>query len=85
MKAIKNFFKLHNDYEVIYSNASYQSYLFFKEAKKYGIKKDPIRRMALHANYMEFIHPKTKEKITIPAAKYPTFSASKALKESVNK
>lgn len=33
--------------------------------KKYGIKKDPIRRMALHANYMEFIHPKTKEKITL--------------------
>ena len=33
--------------------------------KKYGIKKDPIRRMALHANYMEFIHPKTKEKIII--------------------
>jgi DNA-binding protein HU-beta len=30
-------------------------------------------------------NPKTKEKITIPAAKYPTFSASKALKESVNK
>jgi len=33
--------------------------------KKYGIKKDPIRRMALHANYLEFIHPKTKEKIVI--------------------
>lgn len=33
--------------------------------KKYGIKKDPIRRMALHANYMEFIHPKTKERIVI--------------------
>jgi len=33
--------------------------------KKYGIKKDPIRRMALHANYIEFIHPKTKEKIEI--------------------
>lgn len=33
--------------------------------KKYGIKKDPIRRMALHANYIEFIHPKTKEKIII--------------------
>lgn len=33
--------------------------------KKYGIKKDPIRRMALHANYMEFIHPKTKEKVVI--------------------
>ena len=30
-------------------------------------------------------NPKTKEHITIPAAKYPTFSASKALKESVNK
>lgn len=33
--------------------------------KKYGLKKDPIRRMALHANYIEFVHPKTKEKITI--------------------
>lgn len=33
--------------------------------KKYGIKKDPIRRMALHANYLEFIHPKTKKKIVI--------------------
>ena len=33
--------------------------------KKYGIKKDPIRRMALHANYIEFINPKTKEKIVI--------------------
>ena len=33
--------------------------------KKYGIKKDPIRRMALHANYMEFIHPNTKEKIIL--------------------
>ena len=33
--------------------------------KKYGIKKDPIRRMALVANTLEFIHPKTKEKIII--------------------
>ena len=33
--------------------------------KKYGIKKDLIRRMALHANYLELIHPKTHEKITI--------------------
>lgn len=32
---------------------------------KYGLKKSPIRRMALHANYLEFIHPKTKEKIII--------------------
>ena len=30
-------------------------------------------------------NPKTKGQITIPAAKYPAFSASKALKESVNK
>jgi len=33
--------------------------------KKYGIKKDPIRRMALVANTLEFIHPKTKEKVVI--------------------
>ena len=33
--------------------------------KKYGIKKDPIRRMALVANTLEFLHPKTKEKIII--------------------
>ncbi len=33
--------------------------------KKYGIPKDPIRRMALHANYLELIHPITKEKIII--------------------
>ena len=33
--------------------------------KKYGIKKDPIRRMALVANTLTFTHPKTKEKIVI--------------------
>ncbi|MBR6690948.1 MAG: RNA pseudouridine synthase [Bacilli bacterium] len=33
--------------------------------KKYGIKKDPIRRMALIANTLEFIHPKTKENMII--------------------
>ena len=33
--------------------------------KKYGAKKDPIRRMALIANTLEFIHPITKEKIII--------------------
>ena len=33
--------------------------------KKYGSKKDPIRRMALIANTLEFIHPKTKEQIII--------------------
>ena len=30
-------------------------------------------------------NPITKEKITIPASKYPAFSASKSLKEAVNK
>ena len=33
--------------------------------KKYGIKKDPIRRMALHSNYLSFIHPKTNKEIVI--------------------
>lgn len=33
--------------------------------KKYGIKKDPIKRMALHANYISFIHPITNQKIEI--------------------
>lgn len=33
--------------------------------KKYGIKKDPINRMALHAFLLEFIHPKTKKEILI--------------------
>ena len=33
--------------------------------KKYGIKKDPIRRMALHAFLLSFIHPKSKEIIKI--------------------
>ena len=33
--------------------------------KKYGNKKDPIRRMALVANTLEFIHPKSKQNIII--------------------
>lgn len=33
--------------------------------KKYGIKKDPIRRMALHSNYLKFTHPKTNKTIEI--------------------
>ena len=33
--------------------------------KKYGTKYDPIRRMALVANYLSFTHPKTKENIEI--------------------
>ena len=31
--------------------------------KKYGIKKDPLRRLCLHANYLEFIHPITNKKM----------------------
>lgn len=38
--------------------------------KKYGSKKNPIRRMCLHANYLEFIHPITKKKIEVES-KYP--------------
>lgn len=33
--------------------------------KKYGLKKDPIGRMALHANYICFSHPITKQKIEL--------------------
>lgn len=33
--------------------------------KKYGSKKNPIRRLCLHANYLEFIHPITNKKIII--------------------
>ena len=31
--------------------------------KKYGIKKDPLRRLCLHANYLEFNHPITDKKL----------------------
>lgn len=33
--------------------------------KKYGLKSDPIRRMALVANTLTFIHPKTNKEIII--------------------
>ena len=33
--------------------------------KKYGIKKDPIRRMALHANYLKFYHPILNKEIVV--------------------
>ena len=34
--------------------------------KKYGdIKFDPLRRLCLHANFLEFIHPVTKKNMTI--------------------
>lgn len=47
---IKKFFYEHHDYEVIYSNASYQSYLFFREAKKYGINKIIMHSHATQAS-----------------------------------
>ena len=32
--------------------------------KKYGsIKRDPLRRLCLHANYLEFNHPVTNKKM----------------------
>lgn len=31
--------------------------------KKYGSKRNPIRRLCLHANILEFIHPVTKKKM----------------------
>lgn len=33
--------------------------------KRYGAKKNPIRRMCLHATYLEFIHPITNKKIIV--------------------
>lgn len=38
--------------------------------KKYNSKKNPIRRMCLHATYLEFIHPITNKEIIIED-KYP--------------
>lgn len=38
--------------------------------KKYNSKKNPIRRMCLHATYLEFIHPITNKRLIIED-KYP--------------
>ena len=35
------------------------------EDKKYNSKKNPIRRMCLHATYLEFTHPVTNKRIVI--------------------
>ena len=43
--AIKLFFEKHHDYDFIYSNVSYQTYFFYKEARKYG-----ITNFAIHAH-----------------------------------
>ena len=42
---IETFFDKHNDYDLIYSNVSYQTYFFYREAKKHGINK-----FAIHAH-----------------------------------
>ena len=44
-KEIRSFFDKHNDYDLIYSNISYQTYFFYREAKKHGINK-----FAIHAH-----------------------------------
>lgn len=44
-KEIKEFFKKNNDYDLIYSNVGYQTYFFYKEAKKYG-----MYNWAIHAH-----------------------------------
>ena len=35
--------------------------------KKYGCKTNPLKRLCLHANRLEFIHPTTKENMTFKA------------------
>ncbi len=44
-KAIRQFFEKHNDYDLIYSNVGYQTYFFYKEAKRHG-----INNLAIHAH-----------------------------------
>lgn len=42
--------------------------------KKYGsIKRDPLRRLCLHANYLEFVHPVTNKKIVFETKIPKTF------------
>ena len=38
--------------------------------KKYGAKTNPLKRLGLHAYYLEFTHPVTK-KLIILETKYP--------------
>lgn len=40
---------------------------------KYGCEKNPLARLGLHASRLSFIHPKTKELITINASMPPSF------------
>ncbi len=49
-KSIKDFFRNNHDYDLIYSNVSYKTYFFYKEAKKYGIKKYAIHAHATQSS-----------------------------------
>lgn len=42
---VDNFFELHHDYDLVYSNISYRSIFFFKSARKNG-----INNIAIHAH-----------------------------------
>lgn len=44
-KMVDNFFELHHDYDLVYSNISYRSIFFFKSARKNG-----INNIAIHAH-----------------------------------
>lgn len=42
--------------------------------KKYGsIKRDPLRRLCLHANYLEFLHPATNKRMVFETKTPKTF------------
>lgn len=55
VKSIKEFFKKNNNYDLVYSNLSYQSFIFFKYAKRMGIKK-----FAIHSHSYKMSSSKMK-------------------------
>lgn len=54
-KEIKDFFKLHHDFDLIYSNIGYQTYFFYSISKKYG-----LTNYAIHAHATQFSDNKIK-------------------------
>ena len=48
-KALDNFFKEHNDYDVVHMHSSSKNYMVLKKAKKYGI---PVR--IAHSHNIDF-------------------------------
>lgn len=58
VKSIKDFFKNHNNYDLVYSNLSYQSFIFFKYAKRMGIKE-----FAIHSHSYKMSSSKMKSVI----------------------